>query len=108
MKRIEVADALWAEVPTHLFEDAVDAVEQATCAVCTFPIDIGTSPASMLAFIESEGPISLALAHRDCSDSRVIAATANEHPPRVDRQSRRDALARPSPSPPARSDASLG
>lgn len=80
MRRIEVADELWTGIPANLLENAVDCVEQATCAVCKRPIDIGASPASMLAYVEPEGPISLALAHPGCSDSRVIAATAQDHP----------------------------
>jgi hypothetical protein len=80
MRQIEVADALWAQVPTDLLEDAGDHAERAVCAVCRLPIEIGASPVSMLAYIEPEGPISLALAHRDCSDSRVIAAIAKDHP----------------------------
>jgi hypothetical protein len=80
MRRIEVSDELWTEIPAHLLEGAVDCVGQATCPVCKRPIDIGVSPASMLAYIEPEGPISLALTHRSCSDSRIIAATAQDHP----------------------------
>lgn len=63
------------------WEDAVDYVEDASCVVCGAPIDVGATPASMLASIEADGPISLALAHGGCSDSRVIPARVEQHPP---------------------------